>query len=924
MLRRFLSRVMANSHHPIRRRALQRDSQLNWTPGCELLETRQMLSATNPLDDLIAQPLYVNSTVTPLGSVGPVGYTPAQIRHAYGFDSITFANGTIQGDGSGTTIAIVDAYDDPNIASDLHKFNLQFGLPDSTFTKVNQNGGTTLPTADTGWAQEIALDVEWAHAIAPKANILLVEAVDASINNLMAAVDYARQYAGVVAISMSWGCTEFSGENTLNSHFTTPAGHQGVTFVASSGDWGAPVEFPAISPNVVGVGGTALTVSSTGTYMSETGWSGSGGGISAYQAKPAYQNGVVTQSSTYRASPDVAYDSSPNTGFAVYDSYSNSASAPWSKVGGTSAAAPQWAGLIAIADQGRSLAGLGTLDGATQTLPKIYSLASSDFHDVTTGSSTGSPTYSATVGYDLVTGRGTPIANLVVSDFVGVSSSTPAAAATHFSVTASSTATAGSAFSVTVTALDASNNVLPGYVGTVHFSSTDTAGILPSNYTFTTADNGVHTFSGVVLKTAGVQTIKVNDTANSSILGNTTVTVNAAAASRLVFSQQPSNVAGSLISPAVKVQIVDAYNNLLKQDNSDVVTISLGSNPTAAVLSGTLSATVSGGVATFSSLSINKLGNGYTLVAKSGTLSPVTSLSFNVVSATKLIEGFESGNLYNYYRVGGSSATVALSSYTHDGYFSLRDYSGSDWIYRNDSTVQVKQGDTISVWTQFVGNATGVAAFGFGASSLGTLSLVASPVSNQLLLTNNVGFGSTTLAASNQTWQADHWYRLEVTWGTSGQIVGKVFDSNGTTLLQSVTGTTTAIKSGGIAFKANGGSVLWDTVQLTPGVSASARSISLSVDSKHSGSGFGTSASSLVSGVMPNQEVRIAAMTGVGGVSDSCLDAAFGDFAQLANSLDPMDSLKANGPARMKKIKSSQPLVIGGLASQHHKTESHW
>jgi len=226
----------------------------------------------------------------------------------------------------------------------------------------------------------------------------------------------------VVAVSMSWGGGEFSGETTYDSVFTTPGGHGGVAFFASSGDTGAPVSYPAVSPNVVSVGGTSLRLSGS-TYGSESGWSGSGGGISAYESKPSYQNGVVTQSTTKRSNPDVAYDSDPSTGFAVYDSFNNGTASPWSQFGGTSAAAPQWAALTAIVDQGRALAGLGALDGRTQLLPAIYALNAGDFHDVTTGGSTGSPSYTAAAGYDLVTGRGTPVANRVIADLVSWGSS---------------------------------------------------------------------------------------------------------------------------------------------------------------------------------------------------------------------------------------------------------------------------------------------------------------------------------------------------------------------------------------------------------------------------------------------------------------------------------------------------------------------
>ena len=347
----------------------------------------------------------------------PTGLSPAEIRQAYNVDQVSFNNGTIAGDGSGTTIAIVDAYDEPNVQSDLHEFDVQFGLPDPVLTTVNQSGGTSLPAGSSGWGLEIALDVEWAHAIAPQANILLVEANSASLSNMFTAVDYARQAAGVVAVSMSWTTGEFSGEKADDSRFTTPVGHSGVTFVAASGDSGAPVGYPSISPTVLSVGGTTLSLNDQ-TYASESAWSGSGGGISAQESRPSYQKGIVTQSATFRANPDVAYDADPSSGVSVYDSYGRSPTTPWLKVGGTSAGAPQWSALVAVADQGRMLAGKGALDGATQTLPILYAMSASNFHDVTTGASTGKPAYSATVGYDLVTGRGSPIADAVVSGLV--------------------------------------------------------------------------------------------------------------------------------------------------------------------------------------------------------------------------------------------------------------------------------------------------------------------------------------------------------------------------------------------------------------------------------------------------------------------------------------------------------------------------
>ena len=373
------------------------------------LETRVAPAAFDPTF-VIFQP--ADGMVPFDGFANPSGITPSQMRTAYGVNLASFAG--IAGDGTGRTIAIVDAYNQPNIASDLTAFDSYYGLQDPpNFTVRNQSGGTTLPSnsAIGDWSVEITLDVEWAHVIAPNASIVLFEANSNSSSDLFAAVDAARNYSGVSVVSMSFGAAESSGNTSSNSHFTTPSGHIGVTFLASTGDNGAEVEYPAASPNVVAVGGTNLNVGSSGTYFSESGWDGSGGGISNFQSLPSYQSGVVTQSSTNRCVPDIAMDADPNTGVPIYDTYDNSTSTPWTELGGTSLAAPMWAGVIAIANQGRVQYGLTTLDGPSGTLPKLYALPTSDFHDITTGNNG----YAAGVGYDLVTGRGTPIVNLLVN-----------------------------------------------------------------------------------------------------------------------------------------------------------------------------------------------------------------------------------------------------------------------------------------------------------------------------------------------------------------------------------------------------------------------------------------------------------------------------------------------------------------------------
>jgi hypothetical protein len=312
----------------------------------------------------------------------PSGYTAAQVTHAYGLDDITFTSPTgqtVAGDGSGETIALIEAYHDPNLASDLQVFDQANGLADPSLTVVDQAGGAT----NSVWASEETLDVEWAHAIAPGASLLVVEAKSDSLSNLMTAVSTARNTPGVATVSMSWGFNETAAETAFDGYFQTPAGHQGITFVAASGDYGAAAgpEYPSTSPRVVAVGGTTLSIDPAGDYLGEVAWFDSGGGHSPFELEPAYQAPV--QTSGHRSTPDVAFDGDPNTGVEVYETPPHGVGS-WEVVGGTSLGTPAWAAIIAIVDQGRALEGKGSLDGATQTLPALYSLPASDFHSVPT------------------------------------------------------------------------------------------------------------------------------------------------------------------------------------------------------------------------------------------------------------------------------------------------------------------------------------------------------------------------------------------------------------------------------------------------------------------------------------------------------------------------------------------------------------
>ena len=315
----------------------------------------------------------------PLASTSPTGLSPATIKSAYAYSTSSTA-------GAGKTIAIVDAYDDPSAESDLAVFSSTYVLPDCTtangcFTKVNQTGGASYPRKDSGWALEISLDIQWAHAIAPGAHILLVEASSNSFANLLAAEDYAKANANYV--SNSWGGSEFSSESGYDSHFA----QSGVSFFVSSGDAGLPAEYPSASPNVISVGGTTLHFSGT-TFTSETGWSGSGGGCSAYEPKATAQTTGLVNCSGKRATPDVSLDADPSSGVSVYDTTRYQGQQGWFTIGGTSASSPMWAARSADA-------------GALVNASYVYG-SSITYRDITSGNNGAS----ALVGYDLVTGRG--------------------------------------------------------------------------------------------------------------------------------------------------------------------------------------------------------------------------------------------------------------------------------------------------------------------------------------------------------------------------------------------------------------------------------------------------------------------------------------------------------------------------------------
>jgi subtilase family serine protease len=477
-------------------------------------------------------PLYIN--ITPSTSAP---YSPAQIRHAYGFDQLSAT-------GAGETIAIVDAYGNLSIQADLNTFCAQWGLASTTVQVIGNNS-----SVDTGWALETALDVEWAHAIAPGATILLSVAASNSLTDLLNAVD-AAVAAGATSVSMSWGAGEFSGESFYDSHFNK----SGVTFTASSGDGGAGVEWPAVSPYVVSVGGTSLYLDSNNNRSSETGWSGSGGGFSAYDPIPGFQVGWQTTSG--RGVPDVSYVADPSTGLYVYDAVNGG----WYQVGGTSAGAPQWAALIALVNQMQSPVNLSSADQALYTLAKSssttpYAINGTYFYDVSSGSNGA---YSAAPTYDFVTGLGSPIANALVPALTGTVTSSPDFALSASPGSQSVTAGNGTSYSVSVTPSG-------GFANSVTLST----GTLPSGVNATFSANPITSRVSTLTVTtssttpAGTYTLAITGTGGSlTHTTSVTLTVSAPPTPNFTISASPTSRSvkrGNSASYAINVSSVGGF-----------------------------------------------------------------------------------------------------------------------------------------------------------------------------------------------------------------------------------------------------------------------------------------------------------------------------------------------------------------------------
>ena len=349
-----------------------------------------------------------------LTSTSPSGLSPSAVQSAYNLSGL----GPSSGAGGGQIIAIVDAFHDPHALSDLNAFDAQYGYPTLTpCTSLSQTGpcfeqadpnGT--PKVNSSWVLEESLDIEWAHAEAPGAKVVLVEAASNSFSNLFRAIQYANSI-GATEVSMSWGGGEFSGETSDDAYFT----HPGTYYTASSGDGGHGTIYPSASPNVIAVGGTTLNGCSgtSCSFTGETAWSGSGGGASSDEPLPSYQGsyaGLVSDATSItaltggrRGVPDVSFEGNPNTGVSVYDSTAYQGQSGWWTLGGTSVGAPNWAGILAAAT--------AAAKAALQGDANIYGVGyTTNLRDIVSGINGNCGTdCSAGTGYDLVTGLGSPL-----------------------------------------------------------------------------------------------------------------------------------------------------------------------------------------------------------------------------------------------------------------------------------------------------------------------------------------------------------------------------------------------------------------------------------------------------------------------------------------------------------------------------------
>lgn len=573
-------------------------------PGQAGLPTRQ-LTVGGLLDLQRRQRLSMAHAGTEGAAIAAAGngvvatYTPAQVRAAYGLPMLPAAGSVLSAAqaaqmGAGQTVYIIGARHNPNVAAELAAFNQKFGLPGCTtksiavsaalplapaaaggcelsvvYTTATGSPTATAPAYDEGWATELALDVQWAHATAPLARIVLIEAPDPSVNSLLGAIRLANSM-GPGVVSMSFG----TGEGSFTAQVDSAFAGAGMSYLAATGDWGTGVFWPSVSPQVLAVGGTTLTWSGIGV-RSEVAWSGTGGGLSAYTTRPAYQTAAVPGLGTTvrRMLADVAFNADPATGQYVAVIPPGTGAVKWISAGGTSLSTPQWAGLVAVANALRAQAAKPALGAPHavlyQQIGAVPGSYASAFADVVQGSNGNCAVCRAGSGYDSLTGLGTPQAAALLSALGGA----PTAAVPPVVTAASISGQVGTALSFTAS------------VSAPHPVSFSLAGA-PSGMTI--AASGVVTWAVPVAGTYSV-TVTAKDS-KTALTGMAVYTVTIAPpAPPVVVAASLSGQAGTALTFAAKVTSANAVTWSLSGAPSGMVISSGGALSWPAPVAGSYS-----------------------------------------------------------------------------------------------------------------------------------------------------------------------------------------------------------------------------------------------------------------------------------------------------------------------------------------------
>lgn len=383
--------------------------------------------------------LFLLSVATTVNAVPPLTCeTPASLGCVYGLTQqvpgCPINATTANPQGGWGAIAVVEALDNPDSQADLNTFSTAFGLPlttlDIIYTPAAPSTGAPLATAcnnllpvsvtppsdcqlditpDNNPCDEHVADIEWSHAMAPNAKIIMVEAPANNIWDKMYAVCYAARavaQAGGGIVSMSWSVSEFPQEIGFDKYFQGPPG---VLYVGSSGDHSAPAFYPSASPYVISAGGTSIQRNAQGNFFNEFAWSknpntpagnknGGSGGPSLYEPRPTYQNAVAKIVGSARGTPDISFDSDPKTGVCVYSTVHTPS--PWFQDGGTSIAAPALSGIINAANH--------RANSSQEELTYIYGNALKNYHSYWNDILVGNNGFPALAGYDFTTGLGSP------------------------------------------------------------------------------------------------------------------------------------------------------------------------------------------------------------------------------------------------------------------------------------------------------------------------------------------------------------------------------------------------------------------------------------------------------------------------------------------------------------------------------------